>query len=93
MEDKSLNWMNCIQSLKLYVDNYKTVSSKNALEWLYEAVAKYPNHPPTVINPTEDGIIIEIINGDYCCELLFKNDNSLERTDYYNNKVIEVCWI
>ena len=31
----------------------------------------------------------EIINGDYCCELLFKNDNSVKRTDSFNNKTIE----
>ena len=93
MEDQNYQWKKCIQSLKSYVANYKTTSSKNALEWLYEAVAKYPKYPPTIITPSENYVKIEIINGDYCCELLFKNDNSIKRTDSFNNKTIEVCWI
>lgn len=90
---KDFKWKNCIESLKGYVAHYKTTSSKNALDWLCEAVAKYPKHPPTMIIPYEEGMVIEITNGDYCCELIFKDDNSVERTDYVKNKVVEVLWI
>lgn len=93
MEDKNQQWKNCIQSLKSYFANYKTPSSKNALEWIYEAIAKYPNNPPTNITPSKDNVIVEINNGDYCCKLLFSNDSCVKRTDLFNNKKIEVCWI
>lgn len=93
MEDQIYQWKNCIQLLKSYVENYKKISGKSALEWLYEAIAKYPKYPPTMISTENEEIILEIKNEDYSCKLLFKNDGSTLRTDYFQNKPIEVLWL
>lgn len=93
MEDKNFKWVTCIQFLKNHVEIHNTVSSKNALEWLFEKIAKYPNQPPSNITPKKNGILIEFKKENYCCELLFENDSSVKRTDFFKNKVIEVCWV
>lgn len=70
-----------------------------AIAWVAFLRKRFPSAPPTCIVPEPDGgIIVErratLPNGHECmCELTFYNDESAERTDYVDGRVVQMSSI
>lgn len=83
-------WAECLNQLRTASTDAPPKSRFIPLGYMVDLMSKFPDSPPTSIHPTEDGILVERYEAtsDRTCQILFRPDGSVERTDYVDGKVV-----
>lgn len=103
-QEERPEWELCIDALlqtwkdqaSLAAPQPSRLSIEAAIAWVAFLRKRFPSEPPTCIIPEPDGgIIIErrvtSDDGHECvCELTFYNNESAERTDYYDGRILRM---
>lgn len=103
-QKESPEWEACVDALlRIWSDSsaldeprpsWSTLEA--AIAWIAFLKKRFPDAPPTCIVPEPDGgVIVErrmrLENGHECvCELTFYNDGRVERTDYYDGRILQM---